>query len=194
MKRIINLKKAFQCDHELQMQLIRRKLIILSFNQGTKIDIQERIMLWGKIWKYKAHIEEDISLKQECQVYFKDGKTMIFQNEKNILTRARFGIHSNVKLIALVIDSNSNEDLFPDSSEFIFNKEVLLKMHKQYLNVLNPTAYEEKQKLIKEKDVMRNHTLKRKISKRRTEEEPKTKLTRKLYEQTPQRKLAKKLW
>ena len=97
-------------------------------------------MLWGKIWKYKAHITESVQ-KQENITYFEYGKGMFFQDKD--LKSSEFGTHFNVKIIAFIVNNDDTLDVC-DASKFIYNKKVLLQLHKRYLSVLNPEVHKEK--------------------------------------------------
>ena len=102
-----------------------------SFSNPITFDIQERIMLWGKIWEYKAHVEESVK-KQENMTYFKNGKLMIFQDNNKTLNSAVFGSHYNVKILALIV-SYDNEQEVIDASGVIYNRNICLLLIQKHI-------------------------------------------------------------
>ena len=81
LNRHINSQDSFQCNHDLEVQSLDQKgrLAIFSFSKPLNFDIPERILLWGKIWKYKAHIAESVQT-QENITYFEYVRKIFFQS------------------------------------------------------------------------------------------------------------------
>jgi hypothetical protein len=173
LKRYINSQDSFQCNHDLDNVSVDNKgrLVIFSFSNPITFNIQERIMLWGKIWEYKAHVEESVK-KQENMTYFKNGKLMIFQDNNKALNSAAFGTHYNVKILALIVTHGEEHEVI-NSSNLIYNSKVQLKLHKKYLSVVNPEAGKEKVKKIKEYEINRNKQEERRVYKRKIQNESK---------------------
>ena len=131
LKRYINNQDSFQCNHDLDLLSLEKqgRLVIFSFSNPITFDIQERIMLWGKVWEYKGHIEESVK-KQEDIAYFKYGKQMFFQENNKELNSAAFGTHYNVKILALIVTPGNEQEVI-NSSNLVYNSKVQLKLHKK---------------------------------------------------------------
>ena len=59
--------------------------------------------------------------------------------------------------------------IFEDVQNFIYDQQILLKLHRQYWKHLKPELFEEKQRLIREKDIARNASEKRKFDQKEVE-------------------------
>ena len=158
MKRFIQKKNLFQCNHELGIESIARRgrLMILSFSNPITMNIPERLFFWKNIFKYKAHIETGDGMNKENLAFFNYEKQMIFQGENKKLHCSEFGPHTNVKMLAFHIVSFDYEQINADLSQNIYNSKVLLHLHKKHLSILNPEADEEKKKMEKVADKKRD--------------------------------------
>ena len=92
-------------------------------------------------------------------------ETILYQNENGGICESKYGIHENVKIIAVSYDeevSNSIGSFEP----FIYKSDVQKALSKVYLSVIDPEKYEEKSKVQKEqsraRDKERDQTLQRK--------------------------------
>ena len=147
LNKYINDQNLFSCNHELKIDLkTKEKLIVFSFSNPIVVRIKETILFGGKCWKYQTHIEE--KSEQSYVTFFMSDEFMVFQNDDGGLSSSMFGIQSSVKILAFVVSNNEAVESF-DSSQFIYKKNIQLKLHKTYLSTIIPEAYDEKQNQIK---------------------------------------------
>ena len=169
LKRCIQQKNLFQCNHELGIQSNSRtgRLMIISFSNPITLKIQESMFIWKTIFKYKAHI---VMGDKENTSFFQYDKQMIFQDGNRNLKCSEFGPHSNIRMMAFHIVPYDYEHNTTDISQNIYNSKVLLHLHKQQLSILNPDAYEVKKNMEKvadkKRDLIRNQTPEKKDMKK----------------------------
>ena len=68
-----------------------------------------------------------------------------------------------MKIVAFYVTKALSTIDVKNADNFIYDQAAQLKLHKKYLKHINPDRYEEKKKVIKEKDIARNQSTKRKL-------------------------------
>ena len=99
-------------------------------------------------------------------------------------------------MIAVYFSKMKGLQVMQNADDFIYDKSVQLKLHKQYLKVVSPKKQQKKQEIIKEYELERSHNEERLSYKRTLDKErnqtPKRKAMRnqvdKVRDQSPKRK------
>ena len=81
---------------------------------------------------------------------------MYSQSSEDSIYQSTFGIHQDVTMLTIFFTNNKTKKHIENVDSFIYGKPVQLKLQKQYIKVLYPQQYIEKQQLIKEHDKIRN--------------------------------------
>ena len=69
---------------------------------------------------------------------------MFHQNSAGSICQSRFGIHTNVKMLAVLFSSGFSALNISDRGAFVYGNKVQLSLHKKYLSVINPDKHKEK--------------------------------------------------
>ena len=134
--------------------------MILKLSHPSSINLTDNESINGVNIVYRSHLERGESMAQKS--YFRYNNQMYNQGINSSIYKSKFGIHENVTMLTVSFSSKNKMLLMPDVNDFIYGKQVQLKLHKQYLKFVDPREFEYKQDLIKNKDKARDQTTKRK--------------------------------
>ena len=115
-------------------------MIILTFSTPLAIEITDKLNIFDVDLKYKAHIEETPELSTKA--YFSFDGSMFSQDANDTLHIEDFGVYRNVKILSLAA-CKENTNCGISESKLIYDRKNLIHLHKKYLSVINPKAYEE---------------------------------------------------
>ena len=109
---------------------------------------------------YKSHVQEKTQ-DQSC-AYFKFNEKICYQNSSGGISESQYGVHRNVKMLAVQFLSSSNPQIFDLTENFVYDRKVQLSLHKRYLSIISPKKHEKKLLQQREYDQIRDQTPKRK--------------------------------
>ena len=168
------------CDKDLVFEDLEEHCIILNFYGKITVNICDRKTNSGVLLFYRSHIKTNTDL--ENQSFFRYNNQVYTQKNSGVY-RSYFGNHESVKTIAIYVSRNIVNHIFEDVQNFIYDQQILLKLHRQYWKHLKPELFEEKQRLIREKDIARNASEKRKFDQKEVEKKRSKTPSRIEYEQ-----------
>ena len=180
------------CHSLLNSTLVKDKCLLLELSQRTSINILEKEQINGLSASYKSHVEVGNTLGPRSYVNNK----MYSQGCDDSIYRSNFGICKNLTMIAVYFSKMKGLQVMQNADDFIYDKSVQLKLHKQYLKVVSPKKQQKKQEIIKEYELEKSHNEERHSYKRTFDKErnkiPKRKAMRnqvdKVRDQSPKRK------
>merc|ERR1712208_259051 len=111
--------------------------------------------------------------------YFRFDNKMYTQGEDGLIFESSFGAHQGVTLLSVHLSRNQGMLLMKNVEDFIYDKETLLRLSRQYLKVLDPAKFMDKHQKSKEYDKLRDKTPARKEMHQNIDE---------VRDKTPQRK------
>merc|ERR1712208_234011 len=94
--------------------------------------------------------------------YFRFDNKMYTQGEDGLIFESSFGAHQGVTMLSVHLSSNQGMLLMKNVEDFIYDKETLLRLSRQYLKVLDPAKFMDKHQKSKEYDTLRDKTPARK--------------------------------
>ena len=139
------LKKCLQkpiqniCQHQdfNEATVIKKnRLMIIQFTNPVNIDIHDEITLWGNSWTYASHIQ-DSSLhgdKKET-AYFQFKNNMYFQNPSGKLEMENFGLHFDVKFLAVC---TTITDQITQNFDLAYTMKTQNYLQKNFIAFVNP--------------------------------------------------------
>merc|ERR1712208_228686 len=94
--------------------------------------------------------------------YFRFDNKMYTQGENGLIFESSFGAHQGVTMLSVHLSRNQVMLLMKNVDDFIYDKETLLRLSRQYLKVLDPAKFMDKHQKSKEYDTLRDKTPARK--------------------------------
>ena len=144
-----------QCVHRLiDLEDLENKCIILLLSKPTSINIYDRECFNGVDTYYNSHSENNSNV--ERNVFFRFNNQMYRQNAEDQICESEFGFHKNVSILSVFLAKQKSKINMKDVNNFIYEKPVQLKLHKQYLKHLLPEKHKVKQQFIKEYELERS--------------------------------------
>ena len=145
LQKMVSEEQTNYCIHGLSSQMIctDSKIVVLAFSSPISINITEEVSMFGSKWKYQSHIEQVTNLSK--QSYFNFIGNMFQQDQNETLHLDKFGVHANVKILCLAIETqNGTKKGVNLEQKPIYEKNIQLYLHKKYLSVMDKAANEEK--------------------------------------------------
>ena len=103
-----------------------------------------------------------LDLKSGQQCFFRLENKMCYQDQKGDIVQAKFQVHKNVKILAIMFTEDSNKMNSEALNNCIYGSQTQLYLRKHYLSVISKDRYLEKQSIQRKKDRERDQDPKRK--------------------------------
>ena len=136
------------------------KCFIIHFSKPTSIRLQDGVQFNEYRIQYRSHMEKKEGYVESC--YFRFDNQMYTQGEDGLIFESSFGAHQGVTMLSIYLSKNQGMLLMKNVEDFIYGKETLLRLSRQYLKVVEPEKFMEKHQKSKEYDQIRDKTPARK--------------------------------
>ena len=132
-------------------------------SRASSIDIRDKNNVCGYQLSYRSHIEMKYLIGEQTFFRFNN---QVFTQKSDRIFQSCFGVHKSVKILAFYVTKIMSSIDVNNAENFIYDQAAQLKLHKKYLKYINPEKFEEKMKIVREKDIARNKHSKRKLEQR----------------------------
>ena len=150
------------CLKSIQLKNKYPSLVNFEFSKLIDIEVLSSESVWGGEFIYVSHLVESVREEpSSIQTYFRHENHMLYQNQSSDICQSEFGIHKNVKVLAIVLTTDNCEKQ-EDNEKYVYPSQVQKHLQKKYLSIVWPEKHLEKQLKQKEYEKKRNQSPERK--------------------------------